>query len=89
MTFGETASVVQREENGHGGLEGILERMGLNAGAIRNVMMHRDIVPRAFSCDYALVADLLARVSDSFKNLESLRNQARQVPQSFPLKTGF
>lgn len=53
--------------------------MGLNGGAIRNVMMHRDLVPRAFACDYTLVADLLARVSDSFRNLESLHGPHRKV----------
>ena len=57
----------------------VLERMGLNSGAIRNIMMHRDIVPRAFTCDYALVADLLPVVGDSFRNLESLRNPERQA----------
>ena len=57
----------------------VLQRMGLNSGAIRNIMMHRDIVPRAFACDYALVADLLPMVSESFRNLESLRNPERQV----------
>jgi len=29
--------------------------------------MAKDIVPRAFACDYTLVADLLKRVSDSFR----------------------
>lgn len=62
--------------------EAVLERMGLNGGAIRNVMMHRDLVPRAFSCDYTLVADLLARVSDSFRNLESLRGPHRRVSKT-------
>ena len=59
--------------------EAVLERMGLNGGAIRNVMMHRDLVPRAFSCDYTLVADLLARVSDSFRDLEALQGPHRRV----------
>jgi hypothetical protein len=69
------------EEGGEGkeAKKNLLERMGLNGGAVRNVMMHRDLVPRAFACDYALVSDLLARVSDSFKNLESLRDPHRQV----------
>ena len=62
--------------------EAVLERMGLNGGAIRNVMMHRDLVPRAFSCDYTLVADLLALVSDSFWNLESLQGPHRRVSTS-------
>ena len=44
----------------------LLERLGLPPGAIRNVIMHRDIVPRAFACDYTLVADLLARVGGRF-----------------------
>ena len=69
------------EESSSGGApaEGILERFGLNSGAIRQVMMHRDIVPRAFACNYALVADLLSRVSESFKNLESLHHSRRQA----------
>lgn len=33
----------------------------------RNVLMSFDIVPRAFACDYSLVADLLKRVSDAFR----------------------
>jgi len=69
----------EEREAGAEARENLLEHMGLNGGAIRNVMMHRDLVPRAFACDYALVSDLLARVSDSFKNLESLRNPHRQV----------
>ena len=58
----------------------LLERMGLPTGAIRNVIMHRDIVPRAFACDYKLVADLLARVGDGFREHGCLQNtQGRQV----------
>ncbi len=58
----------------------LLERMGLPAGAIRNIIMHRDIVPRAFACDYKLVADLLARVGDGFREHGCLQNtQGRQV----------
>ena len=58
----------------------LLARIGLPAGAIRNVVMHRDIVPRAFACDYTLVADLLARVSDGFREHGCLQNPGgRQV----------
>lgn len=58
----------------------LLERMGLPSGAIRNIIMHRDIVPRAFACDYSLVADLLARVSDGFREHGCLQNpHGRQV----------
>lgn len=58
----------------------LLERLGLPMGAIRNVIMHRDIVPRAFACDYKLVADLLARVGDGFREHGCLQNTSgRQV----------
>ena len=46
----------------------------------RAVIMHRDIVPRAFACDYSLVADLLARVGDGFREHGCLQNpHGRQV----------
>ena len=45
----------------------LLQRLGLPEGAFRNVVMNRDIVPRAFACDYTLVADLLRRVGGGFK----------------------
>ncbi|KAK9814859.1 hypothetical protein WJX73_000354 [Symbiochloris irregularis] len=58
---------------------GLLSKLGLGLGAVRNVVMHRDIVPRAFACDYTLVADLLARVSSSFRNHTCLHAQHRKV----------
>ncbi|BDA46183.1 probable phospholipase A1 PLIP3, chloroplastic [Coccomyxa sp. Obi] len=62
----------------------LLERMGLPTGAIRNIIMHRDIVPRAFACDYSLVADLLARVGDGFREHGCLQNpHGRQVMYYF------
>lgn len=62
----------------------LLERMGLPTGAIRNIIMHRDIVPRAFACDYTLVADLLARVGDGFREHGCLQNpHGRQVGPVF------
>jgi len=62
----------------------LLERMGLPTGAIRNIIMHRDIVPRAFACDYSLVADLLARVGDGFREHGCLQNpHGRQVGAQF------
>ena len=36
-------------------------------------------MPRAFACDYTLVADLLVRVSESFRDLESLRDAHHKV----------
>jgi hypothetical protein len=57
---------------------GILAVLGLPDCAVRNVTMHKDIVPRAFACDYSLVADLLRRVSGSFREHACL-NGNRQV----------
>lgn len=37
--------------------------------------MHKDIVPRAFACDYSLVADLLRRVGGSFRDHACLVGQ--------------
>ncbi|KAL4443837.1 hypothetical protein ABPG75_011574 [Micractinium tetrahymenae] len=54
---------------------GVLGLLGLPEGAVRNVLMHKDIVPRAFACDYSLVADLLKRVSDSFREHRCLNGQ--------------
>ena len=40
--------------------------------------MHRDIVPRAFACDYSPVAELLRRVGPSFRDHHCLSGD-RQV----------
>jgi len=37
----------------------ILERFGLPEDMVRNIIMHRDIVPRAFTCDYSPVRDFM------------------------------
>lgn len=65
-----------------GGGGGVLGLLGLPDGAVRNVLMHRDIVPRAFACDYTLVADLLKRVSESFREHRCL-NSNRTVMFNF------
>ncbi|KAK9818157.1 hypothetical protein WJX72_007963 [[Myrmecia] bisecta] len=62
----------------HEGRSMLLEKLGLPNGAVRNIIMHKDIVPRAFACDYALVADLLRRVGDSFKEHGCLLGPHRQ-----------
>jgi hypothetical protein len=38
-----------------GEAKGVLSLLGLPDSLIRNVIMSRDIVPRAFACDYSLV----------------------------------
>lgn len=46
----------------------LLSQLGLPDDIIRSVMMTRDIVPRAFSCDYTLVADLLRSWGPSWRD---------------------
>ncbi len=53
--------------NGSEGEVGVLDRLGLPHDAIRNVIMHNDIVPRAFACDYSILADFLKRIHVSFR----------------------
>lgn len=52
--------------NGEEG-NGVLDKLGLPHDAIRNVIMHKDIVPRAFACDYSLLADFLKHIHESFR----------------------
>ena len=59
------------------GPSGILQKLGLPMGTVRNVMMPKDIVPRAFACDYTLVADLLKRVGSSFREHSCLSPGSR------------
>ena len=56
---------------------GVLEKLGLPHDAVRNVMMHRDIVPRAFACDYSLVAEFLRSVHESFRKHHCLSGEKR------------
>ncbi|CAN6704530.1 unnamed protein product [Malus baccata var. baccata] len=47
----------------------ILDILSVDESQIHSVMMHRDIVPRAFSCNYPnYVATLLKRLSGSFRS---------------------
>ena len=47
----------------------ILDDLGVDENQVLCVMMHRDIVPRAFSCNYPNhVATLLKRLSGSFRS---------------------
>lgn len=49
-------------------LGALLPRLGLDPHVITNVVMHRDIVPRAFVCDYTPVAEMLKSWLPSFKS---------------------
>ncbi|KAL3137117.1 hypothetical protein ABBQ32_006694 [Trebouxia sp. C0010 RCD-2024] len=71
------------DNNGHVKSQGILQALGLENGAVRNVFMSRDIVPRAFACDYTLVADLLRRVGEGFREHDCLMGEGRVVMYFF------
>ena len=65
------------DNHGHLKSKGVLQALGLEAGCVRNIFMSRDIVPRAFACDYTLVADLLRRVGEGFREHDCLRGSDR------------
>jgi hypothetical protein len=60
----EAAAAAAARAHHHSGL---LERLRLHDDVITNIVMTRDIVPRAFVCDYTLVADMLKSWNQSFK----------------------
>lgn len=54
----------------------LLHKLGLPRSHIKAITMHRDIVPRAFSCSYPNhVAEFLKAVNGSFRTLPCLTNQ--------------
>lgn len=54
----------------------LLERMDLPQNHIQSIIMHRDVVPRAFSCDYPdHVAQILKRLNGKFRDHPCLNNQ--------------
>uniref|UniRef100_A0A803M7L1 Fungal lipase-type domain-containing protein n=1 Tax=Chenopodium quinoa TaxID=63459 RepID=A0A803M7L1_CHEQI len=54
----------------------LLRKLGLPKNHIQAIVMHRDIVPRAFSCNYPrAAAQLLKAVNGSFRNHPCLNNQ--------------
>ena len=63
--------------------EGILKRFGLSQDHVRNILMHKDIVPRAFACDYSLVAELLRAVGGSFREHQCLQPGDRRMLFNF------
>ncbi|KAI3681849.1 hypothetical protein L6452_36654 [Arctium lappa] len=60
----------------------ILDQLGLDENHVHCVMMHRDIVPRAFSCNYPNhVAQLLKRLCGTFRSHPCLnRNRLLYTP---------
>ncbi|KAK7269625.1 hypothetical protein RIF29_22358 [Crotalaria pallida] len=58
------------------GGDNLLEKLGLPRSHVQAITMHRDIVPRAFSCNYPNhVAELLKAVNRNFRNHPCLNNQ--------------
>ncbi|KAI3449412.1 hypothetical protein Pfo_006077 [Paulownia fortunei] len=54
----------------------LLHNLGLPRNHVRSITMHRDIVPRAFSCNYPNhVAEFLKAVNGNFRNLPCLNKQ--------------
>ncbi|XP_019440680.1 PREDICTED: uncharacterized protein LOC109345881 isoform X2 [Lupinus angustifolius] len=58
------------------GGDSLLEKLGLPRNHVQAITMHRDIVPRAFSCNYPKhVAELLKAVNSNFRNHPCLNKQ--------------
>ncbi|GAB2298368.1 hypothetical protein Dimus_032434 [Dionaea muscipula] len=58
------------------GGDDLLRKLGLPKSHVQAITMHRDIVPRAFSCNYPNhVAELLKAVSGNFRNHPCLKSQ--------------
>lgn len=58
------------------GGDGLLKKLGLPRSHVQAITMHRDIVPRAFSCHYPdHVAELLKAVNGNFRNHPCLKYQ--------------
>ncbi|RWR94584.1 Lipase, class 3 [Cinnamomum micranthum f. kanehirae] len=54
----------------------LFHELGLPESHVQAIMMHRDIVPRAFSCSYPdHIAQILKAVNGNFRNHPCLRNQ--------------
>ncbi|XWS31804.1 hypothetical protein CRYUN_Cryun23aG0107600 [Craigia yunnanensis] len=54
----------------------LLRQLGLPRSHVQAIMMHRDIVPRAFSCNYPNhVAELLKALNGNFRHHPCLNNQ--------------
>ncbi|KAK6941058.1 Fungal lipase-like domain [Dillenia turbinata] len=56
--------------------DNLLHKLGLPRSHVQSITMHRDIVPRAFSCNYPNhVAEILKAVNGNLRNHPCLNNQ--------------
>lgn len=63
----------------------LLQQLGLPQNHVQMVVMHRDIVPRSFTCDYPdHVAEVLKRVNGTFRDYSCLKKQVLFYYMSFP-----
>ncbi|KAK4273259.1 hypothetical protein QN277_021698 [Acacia crassicarpa] len=59
----------------------LLDKLGLPRSHVQAITMHRDIVPRAFSCHYPNhVAELLKAINGNFRHHPCLNNQVLYTP---------
>ncbi|KAF3570727.1 hypothetical protein F2Q69_00058089 [Brassica cretica] len=59
------------------GGDSLLKKLGLPKSHVQAIIMHRDIVPRAFSCNYPYhVAELLKAVNGNFRSHPCLNKQS-------------
>ena len=62
----------------------LLEVLQLPKSHVQQVMMHRDLVPRAFSCTYPdTVAEVLRRMSSAIRDHTCLTNQVGAYERGF------
>jgi hypothetical protein len=88
---GATASAAAAAAASSPHIGALLPALGLGPGAITNVVMHRDIVPRAFVCDYSPVAEVLKSWLPSFKGhtgLASCKNHKVRAGEARRLGLG-
>lgn len=63
----------------------LLKKLGLPKSHVQAIIMHRDIVPRAFSCNYPYhVAELLKAVNGNFRSHPCLNKQVLQSTTIIP-----
>jgi hypothetical protein len=68
------------------GGELLLHKLGLPRSHIQSVVMHLDIVPRTFACDYPdHVTVVLKRMNGNFRNLSCLLQQVRVWSMTYPV----
>ncbi|GAX75416.1 hypothetical protein CEUSTIGMA_g2860.t1 [Chlamydomonas eustigma] len=79
----EEAKLPSMTQGHQGGPSRLMAALGLRDQIVRNVMMHCDIVPRAFTCDYSPVSDILKGWGPGFKEHRPLNYDERKHLYSY------